>query len=131
MLHNTFCLAVWRLPATPAAASSATPAAAASASQSAAAAESPSLDAAASSLLPSLQTTAGSGLNAPSAFSHHTQRGGKCASSTAVPREADAVLLAFTRPRFRAYSIARSPDGRFVAIGKCTFVAYQYCWWEH
>ena len=117
------------MPATPAAASSgvpaaalsATPAAAASTSHSAAAAESPSLDAAAASLLPSLQTAAGSGVNAPSAFSHQTQR--KCASSTAVPRDADAVLLAFTRPRFRAYSIARSPDGRFVAIGKCTFVA--------
>ncbi|KAL0047594.1 hypothetical protein WJX82_007383 [Trebouxia sp. C0006] len=37
--------------------------------------------------------------------------------STAVPDHSDAVLLAFTKPRFRAYSITRSPDGRFVAIG--------------
>ncbi len=143
MLHNSFNLAVWRLPPAPppaipssaAAAASAAPPAAASAASPAAAAASPPApscaacppDAAASCSNPAAHPAI------PVLYPHRSGPGyyddhGKltaCTSdgSTAIPDHSDAVLLAFTKPRFRAYSITRSPNGRFVAIGKVAVAA--------
>ena len=132
MLHNSFNLAVWRLPPAPPPAIPSSAAAAASAASPAAAAASPPApscaacppDAAASCSNPAADPAT------PVLYPHRSGPGyyddhGKltaCTSdgSTAVPDHSDAVLLAFTKPRFRAYSITRSPDGRFVAIGKDT-----------
>ncbi|DBA91082.1 TPA: hypothetical protein ACH3X1_016047 [Trebouxia sp. C0004] len=102
MLHNSFCLAVWCLPATPPPAMP---------SSAAASSSDPAADPATTVFFPP-----GRG---PNYSDHHgyTQTACTAPGSTAVPDHSDAVLLAFTKPRFRAYSITRSPDGKFVAIG--------------
>lgn len=90
MLNNSFCLALWRLPA----ASAALPSAAASAS---------------------------------AAFSSSAERPSHQAAiaETAVCDSDDAVLLAFTHTRYRVYSIARSPNGKFIAVGE--FASLTFC----
>jgi hypothetical protein len=123
MLHNSFCLAVWRLPAAPPAAMPSSAAAAASASSPAPSSAACPPDAAASCSNPAAHpATAVFYIHRgdPGSFEAHGQTQTACtaAGSTAVTDQSDAVLLAFTKPRFRAYSITRSPDGRFVAIGK-------------
>ena len=107
MLHNNFCLALWRLPA-------ASPAASSAASSTSAPALRSYLDLIAASL------TAAPGI--PAARSASSQPG-----PTPISADADAVLLAFTHPRYRIYSIARSPDGRFVAVGQSLFCLLLPC----
>ena len=40
------------------------------------------------------------------------------ANAMAVPPESDAVLQAFTSPRFKVHSMDTSHDGKFVAVGE-------------
>ena len=130
MLHNSFNLAVWRLPPAPPPATPTSAAAAASAaSPAAASASSPAPYSAACP--PGTAASCSDPAADPATADFHPHRRGisyhddhgkqtacTSAGSTAVTDHSDAVLLAFTKPRFRAYSITRSPDGRFVAIGK-------------
>ena len=123
MLHNSFCLAVWRLPLAPSPAMPSLAATAASASSPASSSAACPPDAAASSSDPAADPATSDfhpPRNEPGYDDAHGRKQTACtaAGSTAVPDHSDAVLLAFTSPRFRAYSITRSPDGRFVAIGK-------------
>ncbi len=131
MLHNSFNLAVWRLPPAPPPATPTSAAAAASAaSPAAASASSPAPSSAACPFDTAASCSDPAADPATAVFhphrrepryyhdSHGKQTACTSAGSTAVPDHADAVLLAFAKPRFRAYSITRSPDGRFLAIGK-------------
>ena len=123
MLHNSFCLAVWRLPAAPRPAMPSSAAAAASASSPAPSSAACPPDAAASCSNPAAEPATAVFYPPRRETDYYDAHGHNhtvctAAGSTAVPDHSDAVLLAFTKPRFRAYSITRSPDGRFVAIGK-------------
>ena len=142
MLHNTFCLALWRLPAASAAASSIS----ASASSPAPTSTAPLDPAAATSSAANSASAPASRLSTPAAATsakpsakllaepsaHVSGRPGHKGAShlqsqsnhtpAAICEDADAVLLAFTYPRYRIYSIARSPDGRFVAVGQSLFL---------
>ena len=42
----------------------------------------------------------------------------KAMQEVVITGDSDAVLMAYTQTRFRVYSIDRSPDGRFVAVGE-------------
>ena len=139
MLHNTFCLALWRLPAASAAASSAYASASCPAPAPTAPVDTATSSAATSASAPasSLSTLAAATSAAtsakPSAEPSATTSGRrdhttashqqfKSCHSSPISEDADAVLLAFTYPRYRIYSIARSPDGRFVAVGQSFFL---------
>ena len=150
MLNDSFRLAVWRLPAAPAAAASApAPASAAAAAAPEEAASSSAAGAASTS------TAAASSLEAPDPYTqlkmlfpglseqevlksmhamHNprfkyrrrrraTDAHRKAMQKVAVTGESDAVLMAFTETRFRSYSVDRSPDGRFVAVGEQNFLS--------
>lgn len=148
MLNNSFTLALWRLPpsvlahTTPAASMAASeppaePAAASAASQSpapAAASASASTsraasapDAASEDAVSPPQTLQhfshpSSGIQGAVASADSTTHGPRAPARSQhtppVAPECDAVLMACVQLRFRAYSIDRSPDGRFVAVGK-------------
>ena len=130
MLQHSLCLALWRLPA----ASSPAPSASASAPSSrslhsAALSDEPSAScltatpvippAAPPAASPATTSAAASGGPDAEGASHQpSNSAGQLKPSSWVPEEADAALLAFTYPRYQVYSIARSPDGRFVAVGQ-------------
>ncbi|KAL3131291.1 hypothetical protein ABBQ38_000584 [Trebouxia sp. C0009 RCD-2024] len=134
MLQQRYCLALWRLPAASSPASSASASASPSGIPSSAApsdapsaspptatpatppaAPQPVPSAAPPAASPAAASAAASG--GPDAEGASHLPSGQPESSCWVREEADAVLLAFTYPRYQAYSIARSPDGRFVAVG--------------
>lgn len=135
MLQQRYCLALWRLPAASSPASSASASASPSGIPSSAApsdapsaspptatpatppaAPQPVPSAAPPAASPAAASAAASG--GPDAEGASHLPSGQPESSCWVREEADAVLLAFTYPRYQAYSIARSPDGRFVAVGQ-------------
>lgn len=122
MLHNNFCLALWRLPAASPAASSAASSTSASASASASAPVLPHYKSYLENIVAASLTAAPGIPAATSASSQPSQPG-----PTPISADADAVLLAFTYPRYRIYSIARSPDGRFVAVGQSLFCLLLLC----
>ena len=131
MLHNNFCLALWHLPAASTAASSASasassPAAAPMASAAATASAATSASAPPSSISASAAATSAKPSTDASGRPDHKERShlqpGSRRTPTPISEDADAVLLAFTYPRYRIYSIARSPDGRFVAVGQSFFL---------